>query len=74
MNFYRRNAFVATTSRFQVKQGSPLMMPDQYAAAVHDYLRAKVEQRAPEVTIESKGKPAPQVINNGCAQEEHETG
>ena len=38
-------------------------MPDQYAVAVHEYLRAKVEQRAPEVTIESEGKPAPQVIN-----------
>jgi non-homologous end joining protein Ku len=33
------------------------------AVAVHEYLRAKVEQRAPEVTIESEGKPAPQVIN-----------
>jgi non-homologous end joining protein Ku len=33
------------------------------AAAVHDYLRAKVEQRAPEVTIEPDGKSIPQVIN-----------
>jgi DNA end-binding protein Ku len=41
----------------------PKTMPDQYAAAVHDYLRAKVEQRAPEVTIEPDGKPVPQVIN-----------
>jgi non-homologous end joining protein Ku len=38
-------------------------MPDQYQAALHEYLRAKVEQRAPEVTIADKGKPAPQVIN-----------
>ena len=28
-----------------------------------EYLRAKIEQRAPEVTIEKEGKPAPQVIN-----------
>jgi non-homologous end joining protein Ku len=35
----------------------------QYAAALHEYLRAKVEQRAPEVRIEPKGKSIPQVIN-----------
>ena len=40
-----------------------LEMPDQFTAAVKEYLRAKVEQRAPEVTIEKEGKPAPQVIN-----------
>jgi DNA end-binding protein Ku len=41
----------------------PKTMPDQYAAAVKEYLRAKVEQRAPEVTIESESKSAPHVIN-----------
>jgi DNA end-binding protein Ku len=41
----------------------PKTIPDQYQAALHEYLRAKVEQRAPEVTIADKGKPAPQVIN-----------
>jgi DNA end-binding protein Ku len=41
----------------------PKTMPDQYAAAVHEYLRAKVEQRAPEITVVSAGKEAPQVIN-----------
>jgi DNA end-binding protein Ku len=41
----------------------PKTMPDQFTAAVKEYLRAKVEQRAPEVTIEKEGKPAPQVIN-----------
>jgi DNA end-binding protein Ku len=41
----------------------PKTMPDQYAAAVHEFLRAKVEQRAPEVTIEPEVKPAPHVIN-----------
>ena len=37
--------------------------PDQFAAAMREYLRAKVEQRAPDVTIADKGKTAPQVIN-----------
>jgi hypothetical protein len=32
-------------------------MPDQYAAAVHDYLRAKVEQRTPEITLAPEGTP-----------------
>jgi DNA end-binding protein Ku len=41
----------------------PDKMPDQYAAAVQEMLRAKIEQRAPEVTIEPEGKPAPEVIN-----------
>ena len=41
----------------------PKTMPDQFTAAVKEYLRAKIEQRAPEVTIEKEGKPAPQVIN-----------
>ena len=41
----------------------PKTMPNQFTAAVKEYLRAKVEQRAPEVTIEKKGKHAPQVIN-----------
>jgi len=34
-------------------------MPDQFTAAVKECLRTKVEQRAPEVTIEKKGKHAP---------------
>ena len=41
----------------------PKTMPDQFTVAVKEYLRAKVEQRAPEVTIEKGGKLAPQVIN-----------
>ena len=38
--------------------------------ALHEYLRAKIEQRAPEVTIAEKGKPAPQVINIMAALKE----
>ena len=37
----------------------PKTMPNQFTAAVKGYPRAKVEQRAPEVTIEKKGKHAP---------------
>lgn len=47
----------------QLGKFEPKTMPDQYAAAVHEYLRAKVEQRAPEITVVPAGKEAPQVIN-----------
>jgi DNA end-binding protein Ku len=41
----------------------PETMPDEYARAVHELVKAKVEHRAPEVSIGPKGKPAPEVIN-----------
>jgi DNA end-binding protein Ku len=41
----------------------PEKMPDQYAKAVRELVRAKVEQRAPEVQIAPEGKPKEQVIN-----------
>jgi DNA end-binding protein Ku len=41
----------------------PETMPDEYARAVHELVRAKVEHRAPEVSIAAEGKPAPHVIN-----------
>jgi DNA end-binding protein Ku len=41
----------------------PKTMTDQFADAMREYLRAKVEQRAPEVTIAKEGKSAPQIIN-----------
>jgi DNA end-binding protein Ku len=41
----------------------PEKMPDEYARAVHELVKAKVEHRAPEVSIEPQGKPAPAVIN-----------
>lgn len=37
-------------------------MPDGYARAVHELVRAKIEQRAPEIVVEQESKP-PQVIN-----------
>jgi DNA end-binding protein Ku len=41
----------------------PEKMPDEYARAVKELVKAKVEHRAPEVQIVSEGKTAPQVIN-----------
>ena len=41
----------------------PEKMPDQYARAVNELVKAKVENRAPEVVIAPDGKPASQVIN-----------
>jgi DNA end-binding protein Ku len=41
----------------------PEKMPDDYARAVRELVRAKVEQRAPEVQIAPEGKPKEQVIN-----------
>ena len=40
----------------------PDKMPDQYAAALHELVKAKLEQRAPEIAVEAKGE-APKVIN-----------
>jgi non-homologous end joining protein Ku len=38
-------------------------MPDEYARAVRELVKAKVEHRAPEVMIEADGKPKAPVIN-----------
>jgi DNA end-binding protein Ku len=41
----------------------PEKMPDEYARAVHELVKAKVEHRAPEVHIAPEGKPMAPVIN-----------
>jgi DNA end-binding protein Ku len=41
----------------------PEKMPDEYARAVRELVRAKVEQRAPEVQITPEGKPKGAIIN-----------
>jgi DNA end-binding protein Ku len=41
----------------------PEKLPDEYSRAVHELVRAKVEQRAPEVIVEPSSAPAPNVIN-----------
>jgi len=41
----------------------PQEMPNEYARAIHELVRAKVEQRAPEVEIETEKREAPKVVN-----------
>ena len=41
----------------------PQKMPNEYANAVHELVQAKVEQRAPEVEIETEKREAPKVVN-----------
>jgi hypothetical protein len=41
----------------------PQKMPNEYAQAIHELVRAKVEQRAPEVEIETEKREAPKVVN-----------
>jgi DNA end-binding protein Ku len=41
----------------------PDALPDEYARAVHELIRAKIEQRAPEVVLEEPRAPTPKVIN-----------
>ena len=48
----------ATSGKFQ-----PDKMPNEYARAVHELVQAKIEQRAPEVEIETAKGETPKVIN-----------
>ena len=48
----------------------PKTMRNQFAEAMREYLKAKVEKRAPEVTIAPEGKPTPPVINIMAALKE----
>jgi len=41
----------------------PEKMPNEYAQAVHELVQAKIEQRAPEVEIETGKREAPKVVN-----------
>jgi len=41
----------------------PETMPNEYARAVHELVQAKIEQRAPEVEIETAKGESPKVIN-----------
>src|SRR6476620_7432533 len=41
----------------------PQKMPNEYALAVHELVQAKIEQRAPEVEIETEKREAPKVVN-----------
>ena len=48
----------------------PKTMPNQFAEAMREYVAAKVENRAPEVTIAPEGKPTAPVINIMAALKE----
>jgi DNA end-binding protein Ku len=41
----------------------PHKMPNEYARAVHELVQAKIEQRAPEVEIETEKRETPKVVN-----------
>ena len=41
----------------------PQKMPNEYARAVHELIQAKIEQRAPEVEIETEKREMPKVVN-----------
>jgi DNA end-binding protein Ku len=41
----------------------PEKMPNEYARAVHELVQAKIEQRAPEVEIETEKREIPKVVN-----------
>ena len=41
----------------------PEKIPDKYAETLHELLRAKVEQRAPQIEVATEGKAPKEVIN-----------
>ena len=41
----------------------PENMPNEYARAVHELVQAKIEQRAPEVEIQTEKRETPKVVN-----------
>jgi hypothetical protein len=45
-------------------------MPDEFAAAVHEMIQAKIEQRAPQIALAHEAKPTPEVINIMAALKE----
>ena len=48
----------------------PKTMPNQFVKAMREYVAAKAENRAPEVTIAPEGKPTAPVINIMAALKE----
>ena len=50
----------------------PKKMPNEYAKAVKELVRAKVEHRAPEIQVaDESGKPPKVIQHHGCAEREH---
>ena len=48
----------AESGRFE-----PQKIPDKYAETLRELLRDKVEQRAPQIEVATKGKAKPEVVN-----------
>jgi DNA end-binding protein Ku len=48
----------AETGRFE-----PEKIPDKYAETLHELLRAKVEERAPQIEVATEGKGPKEIIN-----------
>src|SRR6185437_266656 len=55
----------AETGRFE-----PEKIPDQYAETLRELLRAKIEQRAPQIEVATEGKAKPEVVNIMAALKE----
>jgi DNA end-binding protein Ku len=55
----------AESGRFE-----PEKIPDKYAEALRELLRAKVEQRAPQIEVATEGKAPKEVINIMAALKE----
>ena len=48
----------------------PQKIPDKYAETLHELLRAKIEQRAPQIEVAAEGKAKPEVVNIMAALKE----
>ena len=48
----------------------PEKIPDKYAETLRELLRAKVEQRAPQIEVAAEGKAKPEVVNIMAALKE----
>lgn len=59
------NAVKLTVNLIEQESGKfePEKLPNEYAEAVHELVQAKIEQRAPEVEIESQKRETPKVVN-----------
>ena len=60
-----KELFEAESGRFE-----PEKMPDKYAETLRELLRAKVEQRAPQIEVATDGKAPKEVINIMAALKE----
>jgi non-homologous end joining protein Ku len=62
----------STPSTWHAESGKfePQKIPDKYAETLRELLRAKVEQRAPQIEVATEGKAPKEVINIMAALKE----